>query len=129
MSQNVGIPAYGDQQTVGAVQTTYPFAPNTDVANVVSATAAVVATGGTITTAGVTVARVNPGAAVTGVILEAGSLDGQVCTVVNTSASADSVTFAAAATSNVASGTSAVIAGVTGQMFVWSEAAALWFAV
>lgn len=100
-------------------------------ADAVSATADAVATSGTISTAGVTVARVAPAAAVTGVILEAGTVSGQVVRVVNESAAANSVTFAAVATSNVADGVSDVIAGVTGASYVWDAKAATpaWYKV
>ena len=107
----------------------YPFVQNTDVVNAVSSTAQAVATGGVITTAGVSIARVAPTGAVTGCILQAGTVNGQVVAVVNESASADSVTFAAAATSNVATGTGTSIAGATGQMFVWDSATQLWYTV
>lgn len=93
----------------------------------VSAAASAVATGGTIDTSGVSVARVAPAAAVTGVILQPGTADGQVVTVANESASADSVTFAASGTSNVADGVSDVVAGATAHRFVWDAAVSLWF--
>lgn len=92
-----------------------------------SASAAAVATNGTITTAGVSVARVAPTGAVTGVILAVGTTGGQVCTVVNEAVAANTVTFAASGTSNVADGTSSVIAGLTARRFVWDSGVSLWF--
>jgi hypothetical protein len=70
--------------------------------------------------------RVTSGAAFTGLIMQAGTYDGQECTVVNENSSAQ--TMAAAGTSNVANGTSCVIAGSTSMRFVWDAAPALWYA-
>lgn len=92
-----------------------------------SSSAAAVATSGTITTAGVSVARVSPTGAVTGVILQAGTFPGQEVTVVNEAVAANTVTFAASGTSNVADGTSSVIAGLTARSFVWDSATSLWY--
>jgi len=92
-----------------------------------SAAAAAVATGGTITTAGVSAARVAPTGAVTGVILAVGTTGGQMCQVVNESSASRSVTFAVAATSNVANGVSSVIAGLRARSFVWNSVTALWY--
>lgn len=91
-----------------------------------SASAPALATGGTITTAGVAIARVAPAAAVTGVILQPGTGTQEIW-VVNESTGASSVTFAAAATSNVADGTSSAIAGLTARKLVWSSAQNLWY--
>ena len=92
-----------------------------------TAAAQVLATNGTITTNGPEVQRVAPTAAVTGVILQAGTVAGQRCTVVNESAF--SVTFAAAGTSGVADGTSDVIAATTARSFVWDSGTSLWYRV
>lgn len=92
-----------------------------------STTAPAVANNGTITTAGVSVARVAPAGAVTGVILAVGTTGGQVCTVVNESVAASTVTFAASGTSNVADGVASVIAGLTARTFVWDSSTALWY--
>lgn len=90
-----------------------------------SASSPAVGTGGTIDTTNVGVAKVTPAGAVTGVILEAGIKDGQEVTVMNQSGS--SITFAAYATSNVASGTACVIAATTAKRFVWDSVAAAWY--
>jgi hypothetical protein len=91
-----------------------------------SATAPDVANSGTIATAGVSsVARVAPTGARTGVILAAGTWDGQICHVINESA--NTVTFAAAATSNVADGTSAVVAALRSMTFVWNSSTSRWY--
>lgn len=92
-----------------------------------SSSAAAVATNGTITTAGVSVARVAPTGAVTGVILAVGTTGGQVCTVVNEAVAANTVTFAASGTSHVADGTSSVIAGLNARRFVWDSGTSLWY--
>lgn len=90
-----------------------------------SATAAVIATSGTITTSGVGVARVAPTGAVTGIILQAGTNAGQMVHVINESAF--SVTFAVSGTSNVAQGTSAVVPANGRLSFCWDSATNLWY--
>ncbi len=92
-----------------------------------SATAPVLVNGNTINTAGVGVARVAPGGAVTGIILQPGTYNGQLVTVVNESIAGNTVTFAAAGTSNVADGVSDVIAGLAARLFVWDAATSLWY--
>lgn len=97
--------------------------------HVQSATAAVTASSGTITTSGVTEARVAPAGAITGVILQAGTFAGQEVTVVNESAAVNTVTFAAAGTSNVADGTSAVVPGLASQRFIWDSGTSRWYRI
>lgn len=80
---------------------------------------------GTITTASLGASKVTPAGAITGVILQAGTRDGQECTVLNQSGS--SITFAAYATSHVAQGVGCVIAGTTSRRFVWDSVAAAWY--
>jgi hypothetical protein len=92
-----------------------------------SASAPALASNGTIATAGVAVARVAPAGAVTGAILQAGTYGGQEIWVINESAAANTVTFAASGTSNVADGTSSAIAGLVARKFVWSSATNLWY--
>jgi hypothetical protein len=92
-----------------------------------SATSAALATAGTITTALTGAARVNPAANVTGVILQAGTVSGQIVWVVNESAF--TVTFDVAATSNVADGTTSAIAALSARQFYWDAGAARWFRV
>ena len=99
--------------------------PDTQVAFAVSATAPDVADSGTIATANVTVARVQPSANRTGVILEAGTVAGQKCFVENNANF--TITFAAAATSNVANGVTSPIPAFSGRHFMWSAGAARWF--
>ena len=86
------------------------------------------ANNGTITTTRVSsVARVSPAGAVTGIILQAGTSAGQTCLVVNEAVAANTVTFAASGTSNVADGTSSVIAGLNARRFVWDSGTSLWY--
>jgi hypothetical protein len=97
-----------------------------ELGGIQSATAAAIATGGTIVTSGppqIGQARVSPAAAVTGVILAPGVTPGQTVWVINEAVAANTITFAAAATSNVADGASDVIAGLQARLYVWDSAA------
>jgi hypothetical protein len=107
----------------------YSVSQNTNGTEVMaqSATAPAITNGATITTTGVGVARVAPGGAVTGIILQAGVFPGQEVWVVNEAAAANSVTFAAAGTSGVADGASAAIAGLTARKLVWDGSTSLWY--
>lgn len=69
---------------------------------------------------------VNQAAAVTGIITQAGSFHGQHCWVVNTSA-ANTVTFAASGTSNVATGTGAAVGALKATLLVWNANTRLWY--
>ncbi|HWN00265.1 MAG TPA: hypothetical protein VNO54_24720 [Streptosporangiaceae bacterium] len=83
----------------------------------------------TITTAGLTYAPCSLTAAVTGIVMAAGTFSGQTCVVANeaTLASGFTITFAAAG-SNV--GTPGVVVGPkTGALFVWNEHVAQWLRV
>lgn len=97
------------------------------IATKVSATSPDPGAGGTIATAGVGVALVTPTAARSGIILQAGTYTGQEVWVVNQGSAANTLTFAAAGTSNVADGTGTAIAGVTARKFVWVAATSLWY--
>lgn len=68
---------------------------------------------------------VDNGGAVTGIILTAGVVDGQILHIVN--AAAATVTFAASGTSNVADGTSAVIAANRAISLIWDSGTSLWY--
>lgn len=81
--------------------------------------------GSTIATGGVTVSRVNPAGAITGVILQAGNAAGQKVVVINESA--NTITFAAAGTSNVADGTSMVIDATKAAAFYWNTGTSRWY--
>lgn len=90
-----------------------------------SASAASVASSGTITTAGLDVSRVTTSGAVTGVILQAGTYAGQYCTVVNESG--NTITMAASGTSHVADGVSDVIAANSARRYVYDTGTSLWY--
>ena len=90
-----------------------------------SAPAAAIGSGAVIATSAAISVRVAPPGAVTGVILQAGIAPGQMAVVVNESG--NSITFAAAGTSNVADGTSDVIAGNTARAYIWDGATSLWY--
>lgn len=91
-----------------------------------SSTAPVTATSGTIAVvAGTGLSRVAPAGNITGVILTAGTVNGQTVTVVNEAAF--TITFAVAGTSHVADGTSDVIAASTARVFVWDGVTSLWY--
>lgn len=74
------------------------------------------------------VVRVTAAAAVTGIIIGAGSKPGQRLTVIHEGAAANTVTMAASGTSNVADGTSDVLTGPSARTFVWDSITALWYA-
>lgn len=95
------------------------------VSDLQSATAAALATGGTISTNALKVSIVNPAAASTGVIMQSGSFQGQPVTVINQSANL--ITMAAAGTSGVADGVSCTIPALTQKTFMWDTLTALWY--
>lgn len=85
-----------------------------------------VAASGTIPTTN-SLVRTSPAGAVASVVLQAGTVDGQQVTVVNEATAANTITFAVAGTSNVADGTSSVIAGLNAREFVWVASPARWY--
>jgi hypothetical protein len=70
--------------------------------------------------------RVTDAGAITGVILEAGTSHGQAVFVTVDKDAGGSVTFAAEATSNVCSGTGAVLAAGEGALFLWDATDTCW---
>lgn len=70
--------------------------------------------------------RVTNAGAITGVILEAGTAHGQIALVTVDKDASGSVTMAAEATSNVCSGTGAVIAAGETAMFIWDATDTCW---
>lgn len=90
-----------------------------------SATAVAIATSGTVSTL-LRVSRINPGSAITSCVMGSGTFPGQTVTVVNEAAAASSLTFAASASSLVATG-AAVIGGLISKTFVWDSATTLWY--
>lgn len=92
-----------------------------------SLTAPIIVNGNTITTSGLATSRVAPGGAVTGIVLQKGSYQGQKCTVINESAAGSTVTFAVVGTSFVADGVSCVLAGLRQMVFAWDTSTSLWY--
>lgn len=95
-----------------------------------SGTVTTLATGNTInvgTSGGYGSVRVTAAAAVTGIILQAGTKPGQEFTIIHEGAAANTITFAAAGTSNVADGASDVITGPSARTFIWDSVTALWY--
>lgn len=70
--------------------------------------------------------RVTDAGAVTGVILEAGVVHGQMCLVSVDKDASGTVTMAAAGTSRVGTGTACVLAVGAARMFVWDATDAIW---
>lgn len=93
-----------------------------------SLTAVAIASSGTVATYAA-VSRLNPAAAVTGLIMAVGVYEGQICTVVNEAAVGFTAAFAVQATSNVADGASKPISGLSSRTFVWDAAQSLWFSM
>lgn len=93
------------------------------VGNFSGATA--LANGNTIATAGTGLSKVSSTAAVTGLILQQGTLDGQQVVVSNETAF--TLTFAVSGTSHVADGISDVIPALTSRLFTYDGNVNLWF--
>lgn len=87
--------------------------------------ATTVATGETIDTTQMWQRITNAGA-ITGVILEAGTMHGQICIVSVDKDASGTVTMAAAGTSRVGTGTACVIAVGAARMFIWDATDAIW---
>lgn len=73
--------------------------------------------------------KLTAAAATTGASLPLGSFDGQILWITITTAALNTVTFAAAGTSNVAGGTSVSLAGLATHLFRWDAPSALWYQV
>ncbi len=73
------------------------------------------------------VVRVTAAGAVTSIIIAAGTKAGQILTVVHEGAAANTLTMAAAGTSNVAAGVTCVLSGLAAHIFVWDAVTALWY--
>jgi hypothetical protein len=85
-----------------------------------SASSPAITNGGTIST-NVAVAKVTPGAAVTGIIMQSGVVIGQMCFVDNQGASSSTITFnTTVGTSHVSNAAAATaIPGLAGRLFCW----------
>lgn len=90
-------------------------------------TAPTIANGGTFTHNGHGVCVVTTGGAVTGAIVQAGTYPGQRLALLNQSA--NTVTMAAAGTSNVAAGTSAVVPATGALDLIWCTLDSRWYDV
>lgn len=110
----------------GTMDSTVVIEANGPEAGLNSANAAVTANGATIPTAYASQGVTSTGA-YTGIILAPGTYNNQKCAVMNLSAAANTLTMAAAGTSNVADGVSCVIAGLTKKDFTWNSVASLWY--
>lgn len=75
------------------------------------------------------IVRVTAAGAVTGITLPLGTRPGQLLVVIHEGAAANTLTFAAAGTSNVAGGATAIWAGLNAHMVVWDSITALWYQV
>src|SRR6266851_3110365 len=64
------------------------------------------------------VVRVTAAGAITGVIVTAGTKGGQLLIIINEAAAASTLTMAAAGTSNVAAGVTAILSGLAAHIFV-----------
>lgn len=85
-------------------------------------------TGGTIATT-TPIAKPTPGSAVTGIILQPGTVDGQVMGIINLGLAGASITFAPSSTSHVEDGTSDVIASGNAALFLWEGTNARWYRI
>lgn len=92
-----------------------------------SSTTPSIGTGTTIDHAQLGVARVYANAAAAGAIIQAGGVNGQLLTIINSGTA--TITFAAQATSRVAGGAGVTISPLVAQIFIWDTASALWFPV
>lgn len=82
---------------------------------------------GTVSHNGCGVSIVTTGGAVTGIIVQVGTVHGQELTIVN--ASANTITMAAAATSNVAGGTAAIVPANAALKLIWNALDSRWYDV
>jgi hypothetical protein len=86
-----------------------------------------IANSGTVTHNGHGAAVVTTGGAVTGAIVQAGTIAGQKLTIINNSA--NTITMAAVGTSNVANGVGAVISALAAIDLVWNALDSKWYQV
>lgn len=120
--------------TPGSILANGTITAGTLQANMSAATAQAVATGTAVILipAGASVVRISAAAATTGATLPVGtsaSPFNQFLCIIITTAIANTVTFAAAGTSNVAGGASVSLAGLAAHWFTWDPVGALWYQV
>lgn len=75
------------------------------------------------------IVRITAAAATTGASLPLGAFNGQIIIIELSTAAANTVTFAAAGTSNVAGGAAVSMAGLAAHMFMWDATLLLWFQI
>ncbi len=92
-----------------------------------SSAAATIAANSTISTANLGVSRVTAAGAVTGIIMQPGTVPGQQCLVVCEQAAASTLTMAASGISNVAAGVTCILSGLAAHLFVWDSGTSLWY--
>jgi hypothetical protein len=73
------------------------------------------------------VVRISAAAAVTGATLPVGTKAGQILILIVTTAAANTITFAASGTSNVAAGVSLILNGLAKNIFIWDSVGLLWY--
>jgi parallel beta-helix repeat protein len=112
---------------VAGAHTVYQLQQITGSAQALSNGSTVVINGGVTNANAFDLIRLSAAAAVTGVILPVGTYAGQEVVLINESAAANTITMAAAGTSNVADGISCVIAGLTQKTFRWNTGTSLWY--
>lgn len=71
--------------------------------------------------------RVTAAGAVTAVTMQVGTTPGQLCCIICEQAAANTITMAAAGTSNVAAGATCVLSGLANHLFIWDATTALWY--
>lgn len=117
--------SYPDQTKIsGAVAIVNDPSNSQNIAQAVSTGSAVIAV-----PANSSHIKLTAGAATTGASLPVGAFDGQLLFITITTAAANTVTFAAAGTSNVAGGVATSMAGLATHLFRWDAVAALWYQV
>jgi hypothetical protein len=75
------------------------------------------------------IARVTAAGAVTGIIVAPGVRAGQMLCILHEGAVANTLTMAAAGTSNVAAGVVAVYGGLAAHLLYWDSVTSLWYQV
>ncbi len=116
-------------QETGATERTKIFGAVTFVAEDSKLVQAIAANGTITPVAGQSLVRTSAAGAVTGIIIAAGTNDGDLLIVLHTSAAANTLTFAAKATSNVMGGAAISVAGLSAHVFIWSSIDSAWYQV
>lgn len=71
--------------------------------------------------------RVTAGAAVTAIIVQPGTKQGQILGIIHEGSAANTITMAASGTSNVANGVLCIITGPAMKFLQWDAVTALWY--